>query len=128
MKPLVSAAGSLALLLFSAFTWSAEVPFNQREFDAAKAAGKPVAVVFHADWCPTCRAQAPVLKELAQTADLKPLTLFVANFDTEQLLRKSLRVTQQSTVVVFRNGKEIARSTGDTQKDALAALLHQAVS
>jgi thioredoxin 1 len=126
MKTLVSAAGSLALLLCAAVTWSAEVPYNQHDFDAAKTAGKPVAVVFHADWCPTCRAQAPVLKELAQSADLKPLTLFVANFDTEKLLKKSLRVTQQSTVVVFKGGKEIARSTGDTQKDALAALLHQA--
>jgi thiol-disulfide isomerase/thioredoxin len=24
-------------------------------------------VVFHAQWCPTCRAQAPLLKELVQS-------------------------------------------------------------
>jgi thioredoxin 1 len=92
------------------------------------AAGKPVAVVFHADWCPTCRAQAPLLKELTQTSELKSLTLFVANFDTEKALKQSLGVTKQSTVVVFKGGKESARSTGDTQQASLAALLHHAIS
>jgi hypothetical protein len=39
-----------------------------------------------------------------------------------------LGVTEQSTIVVFKGGKEIARSTGDTQRDRLDALLKQAVS
>jgi thioredoxin 1 len=85
-------------------------------------------VVFHADWCPTCRAQAPLLKELAQTPGLKPMTLYVADFDTEKALKKSLGVTKQSTIVVFKDGKESARSTGDTQRDSLAELLHHAIS
>jgi thioredoxin 1 len=128
MKFLVSAAFSMMLLCFAVLAHSAEVPFDQAQFDAARAAGKPVAVVFHADWCPTCRAQAPVLKDLAQTPDLKALTLYVANFDTERALKKALNVTQQSTIVVFKNGKEVARSTGDTQKGSLADLLQHAVS
>jgi thiol-disulfide isomerase/thioredoxin len=93
-----------------------------------RAAGKPVAVVFHADWCPTCRAQAPVLKQLTQTQDLKGITLFVANFDTETALKRSLGITKQSTIVVFRDGKESARSTGDTQPDTLSELLRRAIS
>jgi thioredoxin 1 len=119
---------SLTSILFSTLALSAEVPFNQAQFDAARAAHKPVAVVFHADWCPTCRAQAPVLKQLTETPEFKPVTLFVANFDTEKSLKKALGVTQQSTVVVFKDGKEVARSTGDTQQDMLAALLHHAIS
>jgi hypothetical protein len=43
-------------------------------------------------------------------------------------LKKSLGVTKQSTIVVFKNGKESARSTGDTQQDSLAALLRRAAS
>jgi thioredoxin 1 len=128
MKTLSAAAFSILLTLFASLAGSAEIPFDQAQFDAMRAAGKPVAVVFHADWCPTCRAQAPVLKELAQTPALKPLTLYVANFDTEKTLKQSLGVTKQSTIVVFKGGKEIARSTGDTQQDALAALLRRALS
>lgn len=128
MKSLVTTAFSMMLMCFAALAHSGEVPFDQAKFDAARAAGKPVAVVFHADWCPTCRAQAPVLKDLAQAPDFKSLTLYVANFDTEKALKKALNVTQQSTIVVFKNGKEIARSTGDTQKGSLADLLQRAVS
>jgi thioredoxin 1 len=128
MKTLVPAALSLMLTLMSSTTFSAEIPFNQAQFDATRSAGKPVAVVFHADWCPTCRAQAPVLKELTQTPQLKAMTVYVANFDTESALKKSLGVTQQSTIVVFKDGRETARSTGDTQRDAIAALLRHAIS
>ena len=128
MKSPIAAALTFTLVLFAALAQPAEVPFDQGQFDAAQASGKPVAVVFHADWCPTCRAQAPVLKTLTQTPELKALTVYVANFDTEKTLKKSLGVTQQSTIVVFKDGKESARSTGDTQRDSLAALLRHAIS
>jgi thioredoxin 1 len=132
MKAISTAACSILLTFISvlgvsAAAFCAEVPFDQAQFDTMRAAGKPVAVVFHADWCPTCRAQAPVLKELTQKPALKPLTLFVADFDSEQTLKRALGVTQQSTVVVFKDGKEVARSTGDTQEDRLAALLGRAI-
>jgi thioredoxin 1 len=127
MKSLIAAALSVMLICVATRAISAEVPFDQAQFDSMRAAGKPIAVVFHADWCPICRAQAPLLKDLAQTAELKSLTLYVANFDTEKALKKSLGVTKQSTIVVFKNGKESARSTGDTQQDSLAALLRHAV-
>ena len=128
MKIAAAATFSLMLTLLSTLAVSAEIPFNQAQFDATRAAGKPVAVVFHADWCPTCRAQAPVLKELAQSPELKPVTLYVADFDAEKALKKSLGVTTQSTIVVFKNGREVARSTGDTQQESLAALLRHAIS
>jgi thioredoxin 1 len=128
MKTALAAVFSLMLTLMSIVALSAEIPFNQAQFDATRAAGKPVAVVFHADWCPTCRAQAPLLKQLAQTPELLPVTVYIANFDTENALKKSLGVTSQSTIVVFNRGKEIARSTGDTQRENLAALLRRAIS
>jgi thioredoxin 1 len=128
MKSFIAITFSLMLVCFATLTPAAEVPFDQAQYDSMRAAGKPVAVVFHADWCPTCRAQAPVLKDLAQTPELKPVTLYVANFDTEKALKKSLGVSRQSTIVVFKNGKESARSTGDTRRDSLAALLRQALS
>jgi thioredoxin 1 len=127
MKSLVSII-AVVLTVFATASSAVEIPFNQLQFDSMLAAGKPVAVVFHADWCPTCRAQAPVLKELAQTPQFKTVTLYVANFDTEKALKKSLGVTVQSTIVVFKDGKESARSTGDTQQASLTALLRHAIS
>jgi hypothetical protein len=46
---------------------------------------------------------------------------------TYDRLHYGLRIAQQSTFVVFRNGKEVARSTGETNKDAIAALFDRAL-
>jgi thioredoxin 1 len=128
MKSVVAAALAMMITVFAAGSFAGESPFNQAEFETQRTSGKPVAVVFHADWCPTCRAQAPVLKELMQSPEFKGMTLFVANFDTEKAFKQSLGVTKQSTIVVFKDGKESARSTGDTQQQRLSALLRHAIS
>ena len=107
--------------------WAAEVPFNQAAFDAALAQGRPVIVDFAADWCPTCKAQKPIVQGLLGETKRKPLTLFVANFDTEGALKKKLGVTMQSTFVVFKAGKEVGRSTGQTDKAVLAELFDKAL-
>jgi len=128
MKPLISTIVSFALLFIATLASAAELPFDQARFDADKSAGKPVAVVFHAWWCPTCRAQAPLLKTLAAQPEFAPVTVYIANYDSEKVLKKSLRVTKQSTIVVFKGGAERARSTGDTHQESLAALLRSALS
>jgi thioredoxin 1 len=128
MKPLFAAAFAILLTAFATVSVSAEIPYDRAQFDSMRAAGKPVAVVFHADWCPTCRAQAPVLRQLSGSQEFKTITVFIANFDTEKDLKRDLRITQQSTVVVFKDGKEAARSTGDTRADGLSELLRHAIS
>ena len=127
MKSFTLCLGVLAFLRFTMPSFGAEIPFDQAQFAAAEAAGRPVAVVFHADWCPTCRAQSPVLKTLSQEPEFQAVTVFIADFDTATDLKKSLRVVRQSTIVVFKHGKESARSTGATQRDDLAALLRSAL-
>lgn len=106
---------------------AAEMPYDKASFDAAIAQGKPVIVEFSADWCPTCKAQKPIVQSLMKQPKLAPVTLFVANYDTEAALKKELRVVQQSTFVVFKGGKEVGRSTGQTQKDAIATLFDKAL-
>lgn len=102
-------------------------PFDQSAFDKAVAAGGPVIVQFHADWCPTCRAQKPVVEQVLNEAAMKPVQFFVADFDTEKALKKALRVSQQSTFVVFKGGKEVTRSTGQTTRPGIEAVFAQAL-
>jgi thioredoxin-like negative regulator of GroEL len=62
-----------------------------------------------------------------QEPKMKDVTLFAADYDTEQALKRQLRVAQQSTFVVFKGGKEVGRSTGETSKSAIAALFDKAL-
>ena len=47
--------------------------FDAKSFAAAQKAGKPILVAIHASWCPTCKAQKPILSELTAIKDLAAL-------------------------------------------------------
>ena len=116
----------LALFL-SAGVAAGEMPYDKAAFEKSLAEGKPVIVDFYADWCPTCKTQKPIVQELMRDPKMKAVTLFLADFDKEKDLKKALRVSQQSTFVVFKGGKEVARSTGQTRKADLAATFAKAL-
>jgi thiol-disulfide isomerase/thioredoxin len=124
MRSFLAAAG-LALLVAAA--QAGELPFSRPAFDKALAEGRPVVVDFAASWCPTCKAQKPIVKALLNEPARQSLTLFVADFDKEEALKKRLGVTMQSTLIAFKGGKEVARSTGQTDKAELGALLDKAL-
>jgi thioredoxin 1 len=118
---------ALAALLASLTVLAAAAPVDRAALDLAIASGRPVVVQFHADWCPTCRAQAAVLPAVLSDPKLKSVKFVVADFDTELDLKKALKVSSQSTFVVFKGGKEVARSTGQTQRAGIAAVFTQAL-
>jgi len=103
-------------------------PFDQKAFDMAVASGKGVVLHYHADWCPICKAQVGLLADVIKgdMAMKKNVFAYRANFDTETMLKKKHGVEKQSTIIVFKAGKEVARSTGVTDRAALAELIAKA--
>lgn len=110
----------LSVVSLGAAQWA---PFDSSAFDKAQAEGKTVVIDFHATWCPTCLAQKPVLEKLIGESEFKNVVAFVADFDKSSELKKQMRVSSQSTLVVFKGNREVARSTGATNEDDLRALL-----
>jgi thiol-disulfide isomerase/thioredoxin len=55
--------------------------FDQKAFAEAQKAGGPIFVGAHASWCPTCKAQDPILGELMSAPKFKDLVYFVIDFD-----------------------------------------------
>lgn len=98
-------------------------PYTAAALQRAQAGGKPVAVHFHADWCPTCKAQEKAFDSLRSDPRLKGVTVLVANYDDERDLKKSMNVRSQSVVVVFRGNKETARIGGETKPEKIKAAL-----
>ncbi len=127
MKLFSRLISSFAAIAFSLVAAAATAPFDQAAFDKAVAAGEPVVVQFHADWCPTCKTQTPLVSQVMAEPKMKSVTLFVADFDKEKALKKALKVSTQSTFVVFKGGKEVSRSTGETTQAAIAATFAKAL-
>lgn len=101
--------------------------YDVKAFEAAQAAGKPILLHITAPWCPTCRAQKPILSKLEALPRFKDLVVLNIDFDSQKALLRSLRVTQQSTLIVYKGATEVGRSTGDTDPSSLEALLAKAI-
>ncbi len=115
------------LLLASAASHALEIkPFSAALLAQAQANNQPVALHFHADWCPTCRAQEKVLQSLKSEPGLD-LTVMVVNYDTEKETKKRFKVRAQSTFVVLRGQQEWARLVGDTDPAAIRTAFKSAL-
>ena len=101
--------------------------FTEAEFQAAQKAGKSILIEIHADWCPTCRAQAPIINSLLGTAKYKNLVTFRVDFDGQVDVVRAMGAQQQSTLITFKGSQEMGRSVGETNPAALEALLATAI-
>ena len=101
--------------------------FDQAVFDRLLKEGKPVLIAVHADWCATCRAQEIFLKDLLKTPPYNNLQVLRVDFDRQKKAVRAFRVRMQSTLIVFKNGKEIDRSTADTDRESVALMLRKAL-
>ena len=100
-------------------------PFSQKDFDKLTIDGKGVALHFRASWCPTCRAQKPVLETLLNRPDFNNLTMMTLDYDTATLELKKFKVTMQSTLVVYKGVNEVGRSVGDISPESIERLLRR---
>jgi len=118
---------AIGAMLFSGLGFAAEQKaFDPATFADLQGAGKPILIDVHADWCPTCKKQAPIISSLLATPEFAGYTLLTVNFDTQPAVLQQFKVTQQSTLIVFKGKAERGRSTGDTQQGGIAALLRKA--
>ena len=119
----------LALAAASAFAAAGpSEPYSQSRFDQLAAAGKPTLVAVHASWCPTCKAQKPILGDLMSKPEYKDVTELVVDFDADKPTLKKYKVTMQSTLIAFKGAKEVGRSVGDTTPGGIEDLVKKTVN
>lgn len=91
-----------------------------------KAISKGITLVdFYADWCGPCKRIAPVIEELATEVQGKAN---IAKLDIEKAQRvtANYQVMSIPTLIVFKDGKEMKRHVGLTDKRGLLNLISAA--
>lgn len=124
MKHLI-AIFALFFTLFSASLMAEQQAYTQATFDALQKEGKPTLVHIHAKWCSTCRTQAPIIDSLLKEGEFAGFTALHVDYDDQKDVVKSFRVNRQATILVFKNGKEVGRSTSDTSRVSIRKLLQK---
>ena len=89
--------------------------------------GLPVLVDFWAPWCGPCRAMSPILDRVAGERRTQ-LQVGKVNTDEQQQLAGKLGIRSIPTLILFRDGKELARRAGSSDFGSLTRWLDDALA
>lgn len=103
-----------------------------REITSGKALKKAVStgvalVDFNAPWCGPCRAQEPILAELADRYEGR-VEFAVINIDDHRDLAAQFKIKSVPTLVIFKDGAEKLRLVGLQDFSSLAAAFDEALT
>lgn len=103
------------------------ITFSDQNFaDSVLKSDKPVMVDFWATWCGPCVMAGPVVDELADEYKDK-VVVGKLDVDANQATAQQYGVQSIPTVILFKDGKEVARKVGFAGKPMYENLLKQAI-
>ena len=111
----------ILIIVFSLFALSAnalekKTTFSKELFDKAQSEGKVVVVNSWIKYCTSCASQMKALKKLENEFDnVEYFSFEVTNSEIANLLN----VQYQTTLLIFKDNKEVHRSIGVTKKNAI---------
>ena len=116
----------ILFFIISANSFAAEVKMNFTKdlFESSQNAGKTVVVNSWNKYCYTCIKQEKVLKKAKK--EFKDV-LFLSFAQKNKDIAKFLNIDYRSTIVIYRNNKEIARAVGITKKEEIYSLINKGI-
>tara|TARA_B100000073_G_C23489997_1_gene475205 strand:+ start:191 stop:565 length:375 start_codon:yes stop_codon:yes gene_type:complete len=99
--------------------------FTIKEFEKAQNEGKTIVVNSWNKFCSTCKAQTKVFESAKN--DFKEVLFFFYEQTEHPKISKYLKIDYWTTIVVYKNHKEIAREMGLTKKDKIYSLIKKGI-
>lgn len=107
------------------FGEAAAINLHDNDFKSSTSSGV-VLVDFYADWCGPCRAMAPTIDDLSNEYQGK-VKIAKINIDKEKNTTASFNISSLPTIIVFKDGREIKRISGQSDKQTLNKLIQGAL-
>ena len=112
------------LLTFSNQTIAKETTYNKELFDKALSDGKVVVVSSWIKYCTSCASQMKVLNKVKKDFDnVEYFTFDVRNNEIADFFN----VQYQTTLLIFKDNKEVYRSIGETTKELIYKALKSSI-
>ena len=119
----------IIILVFFVFAFSAsamekETTFNKELFDKALSEGKVVVVSSWIKYCTSCASQMKVLEKAKNDFDNMEYFAFDV---TNKEIAQFFNVQYQTTLLIFKDNKEVYRSIGETTKELIYDALNSSI-
>ena len=104
------------IFAFSVNAGEKKTTFNEELFNKAQSEGKVVIVSSWVKYCSSCASQMKVLNKAKNEFD----NIEYFAFDvTNKEISKLFNVQYQTTLLIFKDNKEVYRSIGETNRDLI---------
>ena len=119
------------IFAFNANAMDKETTFNIDLFDKAKSEGKIVIVSSWIKYCSSCAGQMKILKKAKKEGKLSDISFddveYFAFDVTNKKIADLFNVQYQTTLLIFKNNKEIYRSIGETTEELIYEALKASI-
>ena len=113
----------LLLITLNANAMEKETTFNQKLFNKAQSEGKVIIISSWIKYCSSCAGQMKILNKAKNDGKLNDIEFDNIEYFSFEVTNKEiaslLNVQYQTTLLIFRDNKEIYRSVGETTKDLI---------
>ena len=109
------------LISFNCFAVDKTTTFTNEVFKKAQAEGKTVVINSWNKTCYTCGKQVKILDQAEK--EFNDILFLSFEQTKDKQIAKSLGIEYWTTIVVYRDNKEIARSIGQTKKSEIYKLI-----
>ena len=112
------------IFAFNANAIEKKTTFDKKLFDAAQLDGKVVVVNSWTKYCSSCASQMKVLDKAKNEFD--NIEFFSFNIKNMEIA-KLFDVQYQTTLLIFKDNKEVYRSIGETSKDLIYEAIQSSI-
>ena len=121
----------IILIPINSIALEKETTFNKKSFDKAQSEGKVVIVSSWIKYCSSCASQMKVLKKAkseGKLLDIEFKNIEYFSFDvTNKEIAELFNVKFQTTLLIFKDNKEVYRSLGETTEDLIYQALKKTI-
>ena len=117
----------ILIFIFCLFAFNAnakETTFDKTLFDKAQSEGKIVVVSSWVKYCTSCASQMKVLDKAKN--DFENIEYFKFDVRNKEIANL-LNVQYQTTLLIFKDNKEVYRSVGETSKDLIYEAIQSSI-